>query len=878
MPPECDNPAPTPDAGTGSTPMTPERWLHIEDLLNRALDVDTNQRLGWLRSACAEDEDLFREVSSLVASHGDMGEFLEQPAVAGAPRGEVSLEGGALVPELASGTQVAGWRVLHELGRGGMGTVYLAERIHEDFIQKGALKLLHGASAQQTVLRFQQERRILAQLNHPNIARLLDGGSTEDGRPYLVMEHIEGEPIDQYCDRHRLSITQRLHLFRKICSAVHFFHQSLVLHRDLKPSNILITAEGEPKLLDFGVAKLLAGDVPDRTMAPTALHTGGPAPLTLDYASPEQLRGEAVTTASDVYALGVLLYELLSGHRPHRPTTSLPAKLERLCNEEPEPPSQAIDRDETRERADGSVLHLDPASVSTSRDLDAPSLRRRLSGDLDSIVLMALEKKPVRRYASVEQLSEDVQNYLQGLPVRAHQSTPIYRAWKFVRRNALAVAAAATFIFLLTSFSVYAEVLRQRARKAAVQAQTEQRVARGALNITTRILEGASPDTGDPGLTVGELIQQVLDELPEMLGEDPEIRVHLLDEVGRLLKDLGRGAEEVLPLYREAVNLGRQLDQPHQLAETLLNLGGNLSYFGDHKAGEPYILEAIELLEKHHGSRAQFAEAFNHLGGIRRRIGPPSKAEVNFRKALEFGLAEADVDAEFIATVRHNLSTLLLELGQLEEAEALGRKALETRIDLQVSPTALATTHSNLGRILQYQGRLAAAEEELRRSLELRQKVYEKQPLHRKLAPAHNNLGYVLFLRQDLAGAQAHLEEALRIQRSQQRIGRPNLGAFLRNYAEILLAQGRLDEALQQARLARQTLEEVYKHPQVSLAEVDSVLGACLLALGDTEAATLLLRQGYESLLQALGPDAPKTRRAWQRLQKLEPQSPEQER
>ena len=332
--------------------------------------------------------------------------------------------------------------MLREIGHGGMGQVYLAVRADDEYKKRVALKIVkRGMGTQNIVRRFRNERQILAGLDHPNIAKLLDGGTTEDGLPYFVMEYVEGKPITDYCDDRKLSTVERLKLFRQVCAAIQYAHQNLVVHRDIKPSNILVTDEGIPKLVDFGIAKLLNPDLSGLTLNPTATAM---RLMTPEYASPEQVRGENITTASDVYSLGVVLYELLTGHRPYRVKNRLPHEILRIvCEGEPEKPSTAVSRVEEVSTRDGShTITLTPEVVSRTREGEPEKLRRKLRGDLDNIVMMAMRKEPQRRYTTVNQLSEEVRRHLEGMPVVARKDTWAYRAEKFVKRNKVIIAAA----------------------------------------------------------------------------------------------------------------------------------------------------------------------------------------------------------------------------------------------------------------------------------------------------------------------------------------------------------------------------------------------------------------------------------------------------
>ncbi|MGA9772485.1 MAG: protein kinase [Blastocatellia bacterium] len=360
--------------------------------------------------------------------------------------------------ELLQESNIGPYRIIRRIGQGGMGAVYLAARDDEQFKKQVAIKLIRrGMDSEFVLRRFRNERQILASLDHPNIARLLDGGTTEDGRPYFVMEYIEGKPITEYADQHRLETVERLKLFCRVCSAVHYAHQNLVIHRDIKPSNILVTADGTPRLLDFGIAKLLNPDMAAQTIEATAVAV---RLMTPEYASPEQVRGEQITTSSDVYSLGVLLYELLTGHRPYRIASRLPDDIARVvCEQQPQKPSTAVARAVTVETTDPPLA---PESVSRPRDHQPDRLRRRLSGDIDNIVLMAMRKEPQRRYASVDQLSNDIIRHLDGRPVIARKDTLAYRSSKFIRRHKAGVLAVV--LILITLIGGVAATLQQRAK------------------------------------------------------------------------------------------------------------------------------------------------------------------------------------------------------------------------------------------------------------------------------------------------------------------------------------------------------------------------------------------------------------------------------
>ncbi len=469
--------------------MTAARWQQVREILYAASEIDAEGQARFLETTCAGDAELLGEVERLLAAHRQAGSFLE-PEVPAA--------------QDINGSKIGPYRILSEAGRGGMGVVYRAVR-DDDYRQEVALKLVQQEMESSFLrARFRQERQALALLNHPNIAQLLDGGATEDGRPYLVMEWVEGQPITAYCEEHRLGVRERVSLFLDVCQAVAHAHRNLVVHRDLKPSNILISPEGRPKLLDFGIAKIFtpgpAGDGDTLTMA-------GARILTPDYASPEQVRGEPVTTATDVYSLGAVLYELLAGKRPHRQETRTPAEIERVvCTE-----------DVAR-----------PSSVADSCAVPASQLR----GDLDNIVVKALEKDPTRRYSHVEEFADDLRRYLDGRPVLARADSVWYRVSKFTRRNLLMVGAAAAVLFALTAGLVVALWQARVARQERATAERRFELARKVA---------------------GSLMFEVHDEISELAGAS-QARELILKQSLAYLDALSRETGSSAEIQRDLAN------------------------------------------------------------------------------------------------------------------------------------------------------------------------------------------------------------------------------------------------------------------------------------------------------------------------------------
>lgn len=512
--------------------MNSERWQWVKQLLDEAILVVPEERSAYLDGACGADRELRAEVESLLASHEQAGtNFLMKPAV--------NLKAAAPPSPTRIGRRLGVYQVLEEIGRGGMGEVYRGARVDGQYNKEVAIKLVRGGYDSASLLeRFRNERQILATLDHPNIARLLDGGTTEDGVPYLVMEMIEGQPIDRYCDDHRLSVTARLRLFRQVCAAVQYAHQRLVIHRDLKPSNILVTKEGEPKLLDFGIAKIISptGD------APTTLTQA----MTPEYASPEQIRGEPITTNTDVYSLGVVLYQLLTGRSPYPGDTRSPHELARaVCETEPGRPSTAV----LKRDALPNGQERNPEQISSLREGSPAKLHRRLAGDLDDIVLMALRKEVSRRYGSVEQFAEDIRRHLEGLPVTASKGSWRYRAEKFVQRHKAGMAATAVVILAIGG-GVGATI-----REARI-AQANARRAERRFNDVRQLSDSLIFDVHDaiqnlPGATPARklLLDRALDYLDSVSKDaagDPDLQRELAWGYQRIAVVQGNAAESNL--------------------------------------------------------------------------------------------------------------------------------------------------------------------------------------------------------------------------------------------------------------------------------------------------------------------------------------------
>ncbi|MBS1795700.1 MAG: serine/threonine protein kinase [Acidobacteria bacterium] len=495
--------------------MNEADWKRVKDIFLEALAKSGEERRTYLAAACGDNADLRVEVESLLSENLLVSDFIEEPVF---QAGQVFKS-----DEKMSERHFGAYRIEREIGVGGMGAVFLAARDDGEFKQQAAIKIIRQTLADNHLVdRFKRERQILANLNHPNISRLLDGGVSASGEPFLAMEFIEGEPVTEYAARADLSLEERLKLFLKVCAAVQYAHRNLIVHRDLKPGNILVTKEGEPKLLDFGLAKLL--DETDATQTQTAFRALTPA-----YASPEQICGEQITTASDIYSLGVVLYELLTGKRPFQfENGSLDEIIKKISRTEPNPPSSARELD--AETADSE----EPAAPKLS-SVDHKALR----GDLDNIVLTALRKEPERRYQSVAALADDIERYLSGLPVAARPNTFQYRAAKFIGRHRAAVAVASfVFIVIIAAllFSIRQSNIARGQRDVAnaekLKAQRINRFLQQMLSFSNQSFGSVAPVPKSKDVTVNEMLGEITPQIETELADQPEVRAQILRTIG----------------------------------------------------------------------------------------------------------------------------------------------------------------------------------------------------------------------------------------------------------------------------------------------------------------------------------------------------------
>ncbi|MEP0547418.1 MAG: serine/threonine-protein kinase [Rhodothermales bacterium] len=846
--------------------MDAARWTRIEALFDHAAALEPDARAAFLDAETADDPALREEVEALLAADADADDYL----------GRLNLKfvGPALESALAQrdaliGSEVGPYRVLRMLGQGGMGAVYLAERADGAFAQTVALKLVRPGLAPDLTTRFLAERRILARLEHPNIARLIDGGVTADGRPWLAMEYAAGEPITDYCDRKQLSVNERLALFEEVCEAVTFAHRNLVVHRDLKPSNILVAESGSGstvKLLDFGIAKLMEDD---DAFAVAETRTGMRV-MTPEYAAPEQVRGEPVSTATDVYALGVLLYELLTGRRPYRLASRVRHEVERaILEDEPTRPSTAVG-----EPLPETERTTTPDTLSQARRADTAALRRRLSGDLDQIVLTALRKEPDRRYGSAEAFADDVRRHLHGQPVKAQPDTAGYRARKFVRRHRGSVAAAALVFVALAAGLGTALWQADRAEAEAVRAQTEAAKAREVTTFLIDLFETNNPNEsrGD-AIPVRDVLERGAVRVLEDLDGEPDVQAALLSAIGEVYRKLGN-YERADSLLRIAVASRRTLaasdpDVRRGLGESLLYLGSVRREEGAYAEALTLVREADSLTTLVLGPRHPTTLAVrNELAMVLQQNGQPDQAAALLREIIAVGEEELDPDGDELATYRVNLGGMLAEVGELDEARPPLEQGIRTfrTVFGPDDPRTVAAT-SSLAYVLKSTGAFNEAEEAYRQVIASLAVSYG--PKHPAVSFVTNNLASLLKERGEYDEADSLYTRAVTNIREAMGPEHPAVLVLEFNRADLARRRGDLDAAETGHRAVLEARQRVLgpDHPDVAGSYYE--IAQLHLAREDAEGAEPLLRQAIAIYEPQMGTDNVATAEAYRALGEL---------
>jgi len=802
--------------------MDPERWSVVQRVLVEALALEAGEREAFLTRACATDAKLRAEVESLIAA--DAGsDFLDEPVVT--LRALEERSGTGEVPTRTIGP----YQVVRPLGEGGMGEVFLGRQRTDAFSRTVAIKVVkRGMDTGEVLRRFALERRILAQLVHPNIAQLHDAGVTEDGRPYFVMELVDGEPIDRYVRRKKLSIADTLRLFQSVCAAVHHAHRHLIVHRDIKPSNVLVTADGVPKLLDFGIAKILSDTDEAQALTRTHGHV-----LTPDYASPEQRRGEPVTTAADVYALGTLLFELLVGARPFRDATGNSGdRPPRTDDRQPSRPSSAVGR-------------VEGGAARRGRDL---------RGDLDTIVLCALREEPDRRYGSAEALAEDIERFLRGHPVLARPDSTAYRAVKFVRRNVWTVSTAAAVAIGLVAVTA----------TATVQSRRLERERDKAREVESFLLEtfGTSAPGGATGdsVTVRQLLDGQATLVHRAYESDPELRAEMLAVLADAYDRLGL-YDDAERLAREALASRRTLfgEGTPEVAASLNLLGWIRHEQGDSDEGARLLEASVATwrgLGRSH--REDLARALNDLGSVYDQVGRRDEAEALLTEALTIRRAVGGPLDRGVAVTSSNLAVLRYRRGDYIAADSLGQDALDAlRATLGPDHQRTVLAQGNLATFRMAAGNLDGAAE-LQADLLARQTRTQGRDHPRTVAMmvAYGNL-----LRQQgrPERAESLLVEALDIQQKSLGPDHRDLSNTLRILGTVLSQEGRFDEALPMLERSVDIARRSYGEHHRLVAEARLAMAVAYEHDDDMPSAVQEYRAAANVFASSLGADHPRT-------------------
>lgn len=817
--------------------MGDERWQKLKQIFSEAVELQGKKRQDYLNNACGDNKKLKRDVLSLLKAYDQTGAIDRS----------IDEFRNSVFSEVESvdmtGRIIGSYKIIDNLGQGGMGSVFLAERADDQFDQQVALKLLkNGFISDNQTRRFLAERQILASLNHTNIATLLDGGVTEYGQPWFVMEYVEGLPICQYCDKHQLNIQKRLNIFLSVCEAVQFAHQKLVIHRDLKPSNILVNDNGQVKLLDFGISKVLTpNDVISINKPETVT---GLFPLTPEYASPEQIKNEGVTTASDIYQLGIVLYELLTGYRPYEVEGRSPAEIERnICNELPTRPSAAITKlPAIRNHSEGTSHQ-----ISSRRNTSPERLTRQLKGDLDTIILKAMKNEPERRYDSAEQLGADIQLYLSGRPVLAYPDSWIYRSQKFIHRHTAGFTTAIAFLLLVIGYGFTITWQTHQTQQALVQANNEAAKARQVSDFLMGMFEA-----GDPAETLGDTVtaRVLLDKgikQAEMLDSQPEVQAEMLHVIGKVYSSLGE-YDDALPVLMRSLQLHEQIYDSTDLATAQIHyqIGSVLHGMGDYHQSYNHYQNALSIFRKHPDSISpEYAASLHNVASVQSSHQDVQKFKSMHREALEINRQIFESDHPEIAVSLQHLGSSHLYEGESDTAIKYFQNALDIlhKNSRSESPEA-AEIFTGLGMGFEMNGEFEKAEENLQKAYSIREKIYGAR--HSLTAISLKDLGDFYRKRSDFTRADSLYNSVLTLINEefgeQHPLRRPvlqNMGILYMQMDQPARAESYLRETLD---LLKATLQP--EHPRIATAQ--RRLASCLKLLHNYEEAEKLLDKSLQ--------------------------------
>ncbi len=813
--------------------MNPQKWNRIKKIFQNAIELKPAERLVFIERECGNDDELKSTILRMIDADRGSGCFLEKPPTLG-PMVNTKEE----IPDKRIGSYIGGYRITGVLGQGGMGTVYRAEKKDETFHRIAALKIVkRGFDTEVILKRFFTERRILANLDHPNIARLIDAGMTGDGLPYFIMEYIDGIPITEYCDEKHAGIKERLSLFGKVCEAVQYAHTNLIVHRDLKPSNILVTDDGTVKLLDFGIAKMLnTGEEATDTITLTA---GSFPIMTPEYASPEQIRGERITTASDVYSLGVNLYELLTGYRPYEITVRTPAEIEHtLSTEITQKPSTHV----MSKRGDREKINTICRIRSTTFD----RLRRDLSGDLDNIVMMALRKEPDRRYRSAEQLLNDIHRSRGNIPILARPDTVWYRSSKFIQRHAYGVAAAIIILIVLISGIIATSRQAHIASLERDRAQSETKKAERVVSFLQNMLSSPDPYSFGQDVTVVEVIDEAVRRLGSDFADTPEVEAMIRTTIGRTYQNLGL-YEQAHQQFKLIINAyssnGAEADK---IAVALRDLALINHYLGHHTIADSLYAQALDIHGTYNLQNLDYAVLLNDYSILISELGNYQGAAEMQEKSLAFFFELSPHHHEYIGSAYSNLGLYYHYLGEVDKADSLYQLAAERYSNLGESGRwNLSAILNNLAFVFIDRNEMDRAYDSFQRAFEIRKAILGED--HIELSNVLQNIGGILLEMGRIDEATDALHQTLTM-----RMDHFDSQHYLIGQVKVLLARAYiekqdLDTAETFARSSLEILSNALGSSHWRTATAEFTLGRALLGKGNLEDAEKHLLNGYHT-------------------------------
>lgn len=869
--------------------MTKPNWKKLQLVFEKTLSTPESKRKEYIESACTDDIELFNAVNKLLrADARNAASQNDQYAI------KISDLDSKLI-----GETIDGWNIKEQIGVGGMGSVFLAEKNTEDFQHQVALKIVKkGMDSESVINRFRQERKILASLNHPNIARLIDGGVTDDGRPYFVMDLVKGLPITEYCDSKKLGIFERLSIFQKVCNAVHYAHKNLIVHRDLKPSNIIVTEEGELKLLDFGIAKLL-NDSEDFKLTQVGMQVHTPA-----YASPEQLTGDSITTASDIYTLGILLYEILSGRRPFEIYRSKKEYIELILSKEPMKPSDALLEISSVDESTKTI-----EDISIQRNERVGKLQRTLSGDLDVICLTAMHRESERRYTSSSDLAADINRHIRGLPVQAQVDSTYYRFKKFLGRNIAASMISIVAFVTIISLSVFYTMQLTKQRDIAI---LEREKSEQIVDFVTGLFEISDPsESKGENISARDLLDAGFIQIQTKLSDQPIVQQTLRRVLGEVYYKMGleKQAKEILTetlskqklllgdshldvaitkiilgfiyqdrgkldlaesLFIEAFNTQKQLLKSDHfvLVESLNVLAFLEQTKGDYEKSESLFIDALNMAKRlSKGDHEYVAETLKNLGGVNRVLDRNDKAELLLREALsmQMRLYEGGIHPEIDDTKRE-LAGLLRNTRRFNEAKKLYEEVIASRTkNLGNEHIEVANVWNSYSNLLADMGENEKAIVANKTFMDILFLAYPGP--HPSLGAAYNNRAHLFKTNKDYEKAIKYFNLAIEMQNA---TGLPekhsNRTYPLGGMGIVYLEQKKYLEAKILFNQVLTLRKRVFSDSHKSVGDAKSNLASALTGLKEYEEAERLLVECYNQFIRTRGADDPRTERAARRL------------